>query len=100
MIRDPRILAESFEWDAAKSARNLQLRGFDFARATELFDNPVLEIEQTQRDFGELRIKAIGMINGEYFVVVYTPRGDKRRIISARPADRKERDEYRSTYPG
>jgi uncharacterized DUF497 family protein len=99
MIRDSRILAAEFEWDEEKSSRNKEIRGFDFAFATGLFDNPVLESVQTQRDYGELRIKAIGTIENECVVVIYTPRGGKRRLISARPAIRKERNDYRSTHP-
>jgi hypothetical protein len=93
------MLTAAFEWAEEKSARNLRDRGFDFAFATALFDNPVLESEQTRRDYGEPRIKAIGSIGNECFVVIYTPRGEKRRIISARPASRRERNDYRSTHP-
>ncbi len=99
MVRDPRILAAEFEWDEAKSARNQRERGFNFEFATALFDNPVVESEDTRRDYGELRIKAIGMIENECVVVIYTPRGGKRRIISARQASRRERNDYRSTHP-
>ncbi len=99
MIRDPRILAAQFEWDEEKSVRNLRVHGLDFAYATALFDNPVAEREDTRRDYGEQRIIAIGMIENECFVVIYTPRGGRRRIISVRRANRKERNEYRSTYP-
>jgi uncharacterized DUF497 family protein len=99
-IRDSRTMGENllFEWDEEKGARNLLVHGLDFAAATALFDNPVLEREDTRRDYGEQRIVALGMIENECFVVVYTPRGSRRRIISVRRANRKERNEYRSTY--
>ncbi len=100
MIRGPRILSAAFERDAIKSARNLRERGFDFAFATALFDNPIIEKEDLRRSYDELRMTAIGMIEERYFVVVYTLRGDKRRIISARRANRRERSEYHSTHPG
>ena len=97
-IRDPRILSAAFERDETTRARNLRERGFAFA--TALFDNPVVEKEDLRRDYGEPRITGIGMIEERYFVVVYTLRGDKRRIISARQASRRERSEYRSANPG
>jgi len=44
-----------------------------------------------RRDYGEARVRAIGEVDGVVLHVVFTDRGDVRRIISARLADRKER---------
>jgi uncharacterized DUF497 family protein len=92
-----------FEWDDAKSWRNLQERGLPFEVAMALFEGPTLEIEDARRDCGELRIKAIGSVRNALFVFIYTDRqtesGLVRRIISLRLAHRKERDGYRATYP-
>ena len=88
-----------FEWDDRKSDRNLQERGFDFEAAKRIFENPVLEEIDDRRDYGETRIAATGQIAGRFLVVVYTWRENRRRIISARPAKEKERDDYRKTYP-
>jgi uncharacterized protein len=89
----------AFEWDEAKSRRNLRERGFDFEFATRIFDGPRIEEEDLRRDYGERRIAATGKIEDVIFVVVYTQRGGSRRIISARPAKKKERDEYNKAYP-
>ena len=78
----------------------LRVARFDFEFGTALFDNPVAEKVDDRRDCGELRIVAIGMIGDDYFTVVYTPRGEKRRIISVRRAKRKEINEYHSKNPG
>jgi uncharacterized DUF497 family protein len=48
-----------------------------------------------RRDYGERRIQAIGQANEDVLFVVYTWRGAMRRIISARLANRRERDAYR-----
>jgi hypothetical protein len=64
-------------------------------------DDPYFESETFRQDrhiYGERRIVALGEIEGEVFVVVYTWRGTYRRIISARRANRRERDAYRQTY--
>ncbi len=87
-----------FEWDEAKSLRNLDKRGFDFEFATHVFDGDLLEHEDTRRIYGEPRVVSIGKIDGEFFVVVYTWRGVNRRIISARHANRRERDAYRQAF--
>ena len=84
-----------FEWNDAKSRKNLRERGFDFAFAARIFDQDVLEHEDTRRDYGGPRLVALGEIDGEVFVVVYTWRGTSRRLISARRANRRERYAYR-----
>ena len=49
-----------------------------------------------RHDYGEVRITAIGAVEEDVLVVTYTDRGDVRRIISARPANRKERRRWLS----
>jgi uncharacterized DUF497 family protein len=90
----------TFEWDEAKSRKNFRERGFDFEFATRIFDGPRIEEEDFRKNYGERRIVATGKIEDGIFVVVYTRRGESRRIISARPAKRNERDDYRKAYPG
>jgi hypothetical protein len=87
-----------FEWDAAKDEWTRETRGVDFTRASHIFDGPVLEREDNRRDYGEVRMRVIGRVGDEILFVVYTLRGNARRIISARPAHRKERDAYRAFY--
>jgi uncharacterized DUF497 family protein len=84
-----------FTWDDAKNERNRRERGFDFATAALIFGAPVQTILDDRRNYGEERIIAIGEIDGEVLVVVYTNRGQVRRIISARRANRKERETWR-----
>ena len=87
-----------FEWDEAKSEANLRERGFDFAYAALIFDGPTLEWDDVRRDYGERRIQAIGQVDEDVLFVVYTWRGAVRRIISARLANRRERDAYREAF--
>lgn len=49
------------------------------------------EYADDRRDYGEPRTVALGCVDGEWLVVVYTWRGETCRIISARKASRKER---------
>src|SRR5664280_3407521 len=80
-----------FEWDDAKSQLNLLERGFGFDHAAAIFIVPTLEEEDSRRDYGEVRVQAIGSAADDILSVVYSDRGDIRRIISARLANRKER---------
>ena len=78
-------------WDANKSLRCLQNRGFDFAYAARIFDDPLcLTIEDRRRDYGESRSMTFGHIEERVFVVISTRRDDMIRIISARKANRRE----------
>ena len=43
---------------------------------------------------GEPRFQVTGRINGRLFVIVYTPRAHRLRIISARKANRREVDRH------
>jgi len=85
-----------FEWDDAKSARNQILRGLSFASAALIFDGPTVEFVDKRHTYGEMRVKAIGAIDDETYVVIYTDRQGVRRIISARRANRKERKQWQS----
>jgi uncharacterized DUF497 family protein len=85
-----------FEWDEAKSRRNLSKRGFGFDYAARLFLGPTLEKRDTRRDYGEVRMQAIGQVGDDVLFVVYTDRGSARHIISARLANRKERRSWQS----
>jgi len=85
----------AFEWDAAKNTANLAKHGIDFRDAVRIFEGPVLEKTDRRREYGEERIAAVGVVKGFGLYVVYTIRGGKRRIISARRANRHEREAYR-----
>ena len=84
-----------FAWDPAKSTANLATRGFSFALAASIFAGRVVEAEDRRHDYGEARTQAIGQATtGAVLAVIYTDRGDVRRIISARLASRRERAEW------
>jgi uncharacterized DUF497 family protein len=88
-----------FVWNVEKSARTLKQRGFSFADASRVFDDPLRWIEHTRGKDGEERWLILGAVAFEsgprFLAVVYTERefnGKKTiRIISARPANHKER---------
>lgn len=88
-------------WDADKSERCYAERGFDFQYATMLFEGPFVEWEDERRDYGEQRFVAVGEVAGRVIAIVWTPREELRRIISARVASRTERERfyvYRDTH--
>ena len=84
-----------FEWDRAKSAANVKLRGLDFADAPGMFDAPMLVLPDRRREYGETRYIGVGAVKGRVMVVVYAERGaDLIRIISFRKANSREQKRY------
>ena len=84
-----------FEWDEQKNQANISKHGVSFQLAKQMFDNPVFTRLDIREDYGELRLINIGECsNGTMLVVVHTRRDGRIRLISARPASRKERDIY------
>ena len=83
-----------FQWDPAKDAANRAKHLVDFRQAAQVFRGFVLVREDDRRDYGERRLIALGEYDGRLLRVVYTPRGDDIRIISAWRASRDEREIY------
>jgi uncharacterized DUF497 family protein len=88
-----------FEWEEARRRENVALYGVDFVRAALMFDNPVLEREDTRRFHGEKRFVSIGHVDGFFMVVTWSPRANRRRIVSAWRADRDDEAIYGATVP-
>ena len=84
-----------FEWDEAKSEACFQVRGFDFAYAARAFFDPDRVVQaDTRHSHGEGCFQVMGRIEQRLFVIVYTPRRDAIRIISARKANQREVRDY------
>lgn len=88
------------EWDEPKRRGNLADHGVDFGDAALIFLGPVVEAEDTRADYGERRFRALGQAGGDYFMVAYTWRGDRRRIISAWRVDDDGRRRYEAALAG
>ncbi|MCQ2248564.1 MAG: BrnT family toxin [Treponema sp.] len=89
---------ESVEWDNAKAdANEKKHEGLTFEEAAEVFDDPFAleKYDGLHSTAEESRYIVIGRIKRQVVtLVVYTPRGEKRRIISARYATSNERKAY------
>ena len=94
------IVVEEYvvEWDDEKNEINKRKHGISFETAAEVFldENRIDDYDEFHSDF-EDRIKVIGMV-GEILTVIYTERGEKYRLISARKANKKEKSDYYGQY--
>jgi uncharacterized DUF497 family protein len=79
-----------WDWDEAKRQTNLAKHGVDFD-VIGRFEWDTAQTEPDRRfDYGEDRLESIGHIGDRLYVVVYTPRGTRRRLISLRKANSRE----------
>ena len=86
-----------FEWDEeSKGGINFRKHGVRMPEAIPVFDDPyALTIVYDESHPGEQRLVTLGMgALGRLPVVVYTWRGERIRILSARAAEAHERQEY------
>ncbi len=84
-----------FEWDESKNQKNIKKHGVSFEQACAIFENFTLDFIDERSGYGEIREISIGRIkNTNIIVVVYTDRGGLCRIISARPALKREKKLY------
>jgi uncharacterized DUF497 family protein len=89
-------MTTSFEWDPNKAAANLAKHGVHFAESILVFeDDCALTIKDDLSEPSEERFISIGVgLIGRLLVVVYTYRANRIRLISAREANRQEREQY------
>jgi uncharacterized protein len=84
-----------FEWDDTKAAANFRKHSVTFEQAAYAFRDPfAVEWIDERAAYGEERVILLGMSGGQILSVVYTERGERLRIISARRATKYEKDNY------
>jgi uncharacterized DUF497 family protein len=79
-----------FEWDRTKAETNLAKHGISFDTVRFFAFATALVVEDDRKDYGEVRMVALGFIGARLHHLVYTERGDIIRVISLRKASRKE----------
>ncbi len=86
-----------FEWDGRKATLNLTKHGVSFDEASTVFDDPLAAIfDDETHSTVEVRELIIGYsVAGRLLLVSFTELpGETLRLISARTATRKERQDY------
>lgn len=83
-----------FVCDETKRKEVLDSRGIDILDAALVFENPVLVSVDNRRDYGEIRHRAIGVVDGNYYVIVFTVRGSVVRLITCWKASKNDKRKY------
>ncbi|HLA20135.1 MAG TPA: BrnT family toxin [Pseudolabrys sp.] len=84
--------------DPAKRAATLIDRDVDFLDAEQVFAGRTLTVQDTRRAYGEARFQTVGFLAGRMVMVVWTPRGDARHVISMRKCNAKEQKRYSQRF--
>ena len=81
-------------FDPAKRDWTVAQRGLDFASAAAVFAGDTLDADDVRADYGERRVITVGYLGGRMVIVVWTPRGEARHVISMRKANERERQRF------
>jgi uncharacterized DUF497 family protein len=84
------------DYDSAKRDATLEHRGLDFARAADVFAGVTFTRRDDRVEYGEERFVTFGVLDERMVAIVWTPRGETRRIISMRKANDREQTRYQS----
>ncbi len=87
------------EFDPVKRAWTMRTRGLDFAKAAQIFETFNLMFDDGREDYGEDRFLTYGLLDEGIVACVWTVRGNRRRIISLRKAEKDEREIYNLYRP-
>ena len=83
-------------YDPSKNSANKQKHGLFLQDAVDLEWDMLLAKPDTRYDYDEIRMIGYAPIGQRLFCVVYTDRGEVRRIISLRKANKREVKNYAS----
>ncbi|HNR33300.1 MAG TPA: BrnT family toxin [Candidatus Hydrogenedentes bacterium] len=85
-----------FAWDEAKRKENTRKHRLDLADVPAVFDGPMYVALDTRMDCGEDRWVGIGFLGTAVVVLVFTETAHGTiRIISARKAEKHEREKFK-----
>ncbi len=82
------------EFDALKNDWNIRECGLSFAQAAEFDFETAKIVQDTRKDYGEIRYQALGLVTGRVHVLVFTETMSGIRVISFRKANPREVREY------
>ncbi len=86
----------NYEWDEKKNTINQAKHGVSFDVLAYFEWAKALTQPDCRKNYGEQRFVSISLIADRLFVLVWTPRGDKKRIIGLRKANGREEKYYES----
>ena len=93
------VETKTFTWSDDKNKENIKRHGLSFQEAVLVFIDPYLVIryDETHSTVGEMRWKGIGVVGNDLLLAVVFKEDTENelRLISARKASKKEKEDYR-----
>lgn len=81
-------------FDPAKNARNIELRGLPFELVVSFEFETALFSPDQRKDYGEVRIRALGWLNERLHALVFVETRHGIRVVSFRKANKREVNIY------
>ncbi len=82
------------DFDPAKNQSNIQQRGLSFERVAHFdFETALFSMDE-RFDYGEIRYRALGFIDGRLYALVFVETSEGIRVISFRKANKREVNGY------
>lgn len=85
-------------FDPAKRKATLDDRGLDFTDDAIVFGGPTISVQDMLQDYGEERYQTVGFLAGRMVMLVWTPRGEARHVISMRKCNEREKAKYQKRF--
>lgn len=82
------------EFDLDKNLRNIRERGLSFEQADEFDFDSAIYIVDNRRDYGEIRLRALGFLGNRLHALVFVEIPGGIRVISFRKANQREARDY------
>lgn len=86
------------EFDPAKDVLNIRNHGLSLAVAADLEWDTALIWVDDRRAYGEPRQCAMAMLGERLYFVAFVDRGERRRIISLRKTNNREKEQYANLF--
>ena len=85
-------------FDRSKDRINRNKHGIGLSRAADFDFDAAIFVVDGRKDYGEVRIKAIGFMDARLYALVFTQEGENIRAISLRKASKDEESNYEDGY--
>ncbi len=83
-------------YSSAKREKTLADRGLDFEDAAQVFNGATLTLLDDRQDYGEPQFQTYGLLDRRLVMVVWTPRGADRHVISMRKCNAREKTRFQA----
>jgi uncharacterized DUF497 family protein len=85
------------DFDPNKNQRNIAERGLSFEQVVDFEFELARYLIDDRQDYGETRIRGLGLLDGRVHALVFTEIAGGIRVISFRKANKREVVEYEKT---